>query len=528
MSRTPVQAVITFAAAAELMLSPAARRAPSAQDDPGALVRAYWSERGAEARSALARRLASHPDYRPGRLHGWLHDGVPFQDLPAGPAKIAVDAGAGETLQVFLLLPEGYRHDRAWPLVYALHPSGEPADAWAGQVQRMLGARAREFVIASPEYRQNYIAAKPPFLAEHAAFLDAVARYAHVDANRVFAFGYSKGGFAAWYVALYFPDRLAGAVALAAGFDVAPGDDGFWKRLVPNIAHVPVLNAWGERDPLVIRDLADKPAGTFAESNRRFEREVSRMQLPITNLEVPGGVHFQLAPPGAAIADILARRRTVDPPRVDHVFRHLNQASSYWVEGLTWVGDSWGDPWPAHAAARPGESEAAALARTLGPLLGTSDRCARRTGRPCHQTAHRRSRRLVRRAVNQLGSVRCCRGRWHARLLGQSRARCRTGARAGEGDDGLRAAVLLRDSCGRIRQGLGRYCSHDARSRVEAVSPQGLRPRRLAGPACVSVMMGPHPGRGGETGRRTGLKIPGLPKGRVGSIPTPGTRNSYK
>jgi hypothetical protein len=29
-------------------------------------------------------------------------------------------------------------------------------------------------------------------------------------------------------------------------------------------------------------------------------------------------------------------------------------------------------------------------------------------------------------------------------------------------------------------------------------------------------------GRGGEIGRRTGLKIPG-PQGRVGSIPTPGT-----
>ena len=127
----------------------------------------------------------------------------------------------------------------------------------------MLGTRAREFVIASPEYRQNYIAAKPPFVAEHAAILDAVARLVHVDANRVYAFGYSKGGFAAWYVTLYFADRFAGTVALAAGFDVAPGPDGFWKRLVPNIAHVPVLNAWGDRDPLVVRDLAEKPAGTF-------------------------------------------------------------------------------------------------------------------------------------------------------------------------------------------------------------------------------------------------------------------------
>jgi dienelactone hydrolase len=234
----------------------------------------------------------------------------------------------------------------------------------------MLGTRAREFVIASPEYQQNYIAAKPPFIAEHAAILDAVSRQVHVDANRVYAFGYSKGGFAAWYVALYFSDRFAGAVSLAAGFDVAPGNDGFWKLLVPNVAHVPVLNAWGEQDALVVRDLAEKPAGTFAESNRWFAQAVRGMPLPITNLEVPGGAHHQLAPPGAAIADILSRRRTADPPRVDHTFRHLHQSSSYWIEGLDWVGDSWGEPWPRRADAKLGESEAATLARTLEPLLG--------------------------------------------------------------------------------------------------------------------------------------------------------------
>ena len=106
--------------------------------------------------------------------------------------------------------------------------------------------------------------------------------------NRVYAFGYSKGGFAAWYVTVYFADRFAGAVALAAGFDVAPGPDGFWRHLVPNVAHVPVLNAWGGQDPLVIRDLAEKPAGTFAESNRWFARAVRGMALPITNIEVAG------------------------------------------------------------------------------------------------------------------------------------------------------------------------------------------------------------------------------------------------
>ena len=156
----------------------------SAQEDRAFLVRGwYWAERDADARASLARLLASRADYRPSRLREWLHDGVPFETLAPGSSTITVDAGADDTARVTLVLPEGYRHDWAWPRD-ALHPSGEPAEPWAGQVQRMLGVRARDFVIASPEYRQNYIAAKPPFVAEHAAILDAVARIVHVDADR--------------------------------------------------------------------------------------------------------------------------------------------------------------------------------------------------------------------------------------------------------------------------------------------------------------------------------------------------------
>jgi dienelactone hydrolase len=368
--RLRVLQAFALAAAVALLPMPAAPTSPAAQGDPVSLIRQFWSENDAEARAAIAGRVAAHPDCRPSRLREWLHGSAPYEDLAPGVRTIVVEAGPEGSRPVTLLLPEGYRRDRAWPLVYALHPSGEPADRWAAQVQRMLGERAREFVIASPEYRQNYIAAKPPFVAEHAAILDAVVRAVHVDASRVYAFGYSKGGFAAWYVALYFADRFAGAVSLAAGFDVAPGPDGFWKQLVPNVARVPVLNAWGGQDPLVVRDFAEKPAGTFAESNRWFAEALRGMGLPITNIEVPGGMHNQLAPPMDEVREALSRRRAVDPARVTHAFRHLHQASAYWLEGLSWAGDSWGDPWPARAAPKPGESEASVLARTLEPLLG--------------------------------------------------------------------------------------------------------------------------------------------------------------
>ena len=369
-SRSLSRSAFVVPLAALVCLCPGVPRTPAAQEDPVSLVRAYWDASDPAARAPIAGRISAHPGYRPARLREWLHAGVPFDDLRAGTRTITVDAGAEGPRPVTIVLPEGYRWDRAWPLVYALHPSGEPADRWAEQVRRLLGERAREFVIASPEYRQNYVAVKPPFVAEHAIILDAVARLVHVDANRVYAFGYSKGGFAAWYVTVYLADRFASTVALAAGFDVAPGPDGFWRQLVSNVAHVPVLNAWGSRDPLVIRDLGERPAGTFAESNRWFARELKGLGLPITNIEVPGAEHFQMPPPMSAVWEALARRRAVDPARVTHTFRHLHQASAYWIEGVSWAGESWGDPWPARVAAKPGESDASVLARTLEPLLG--------------------------------------------------------------------------------------------------------------------------------------------------------------
>ena len=395
-SRSLSLSAFVVALAALLWLSPGAPRAPAAQDDPAALVRAYWAERDNDARAALARRIASHPDYRPSRLRDWLHGGVPFEEMAPGTTTMTVESEPGTSRQVTLILPDGYRRDRAWPLVYALHPSGEPADTWAEQVKRMLGTRAREFVIASPEYRQNYIAAKPPFVAEHAVVLDAVARRVHVDANRVYAFGYSKGGFAAWYVTVFFADRFAGTVALAAGFDVAPGPDGFWTHLAGNVAHVPVLNAWGEKDPLVIRDLAEKPAGTFAESNRWFTQALRGMDLPVTNIEVVGGLHNQLALPGEAVVDILNRCRVVDTaacrPRLPPPAPGLQLLDRGPLVGRGCVGRA-----VAGAAACRGwrvrRGNAGADARASARA---SRRNPRRADHPRQQPAHRRRGRLAR------------------------------------------------------------------------------------------------------------------------------------
>ena len=94
----PHGSAFVVALAVLLGLSPGAPPLSSAQDDPAALVRAYWAERDADARASLARRIASHADYRPSRLREWLHNGVPFEELAPGIRTITVDAG-GATLR---------------------------------------------------------------------------------------------------------------------------------------------------------------------------------------------------------------------------------------------------------------------------------------------------------------------------------------------------------------------------------------------------------------------------------------------
>src|SRR5262249_17799261 len=80
-----------------------------------------------------------------------------------------------------------------------------------------------------------------PFTVDHLAILGAVRRTVHVDPDRTFAVGYSTGGYAAWAVALFHSDQLAGAVALGSVFTVPPSEDGLWKKVLGNLAQVPVI-----------------------------------------------------------------------------------------------------------------------------------------------------------------------------------------------------------------------------------------------------------------------------------------------
>jgi len=371
-----------------LALLPALRALPAAADEAAILanLKAFFATADPGRRAALAASIEADPAYARQRLPEWLHR-LNLYSVPAMPAMLAppalqassaagaprlrVAVGFGQEREVALRLPRGYDPGRPWPLIYALHPSGGSGPRFIAFVERLLGGKVEDFVVAAPTgYHQTSLDAPPPFTVDHLAILLAVRQAVHVDSDRVYALGYSLGGYAAWAVACLHSDQLAGAVALSSAFCVPPADDGLWRTMLPNFAHLPVLNIWGAEDTLAVLGARTlEPVGGIAEMNRRLVAWTRGMSLPLRNVEVPGRGHGGAEPPRAALLALLSARREHAPPVVEHNFRHLSQGHAYWLEAGSWLGGHWGAEPPAYAR-QPRESDDQAFGRAAGALLG--------------------------------------------------------------------------------------------------------------------------------------------------------------
>jgi len=344
-------------------------------DDPVSLVARYLSSQDRSARAAVARELEAGAGFDPAKVRDWLHAAWPKVGRKprvgrGATVTLDVPVGLGHSRAVVVRAPRRYTPDRAWPLVYALHESGGQADAFVRYVEMVLGQAVEDFVVAAPNrYRQTGLDAPPPFTDDHRSILDAVKATVHVDSDRVYALGYSLGGYASWSMATTYADRFAGVVAIASTTSVPPSNDGLWRLTLPGLSHLRVLNVWGSMDALVVPGVDGRPAGTIGGLNRRFVEMTRGMDLPVVNIEVPGRTHNNVVPPRDAVLNVLATTRVAYPRSVDHRFRHVHQGSAYWIEPHTWSGERWGEEMPAVVAAE-GETDAAALGRTLAERLG--------------------------------------------------------------------------------------------------------------------------------------------------------------
>jgi acetyl esterase/lipase len=160
-------------------------------------------------------------------------------DLPDGPKK-----GIPYVVQ----LPPEYHHGRAFPVLFALHHTGERPEAMLARVSAM--AAKHGYIVVAPEWDKVGDSAYQFTAEEHAAVTDVLRdlrRRFQVDSDRVFLMGAGQGGNMAFDVGLSHPDLFAGVLPVSGW----PGRHG--QRYWPNCLDLPFY--------IVDGDLADHVMG---------------------------------------------------------------------------------------------------------------------------------------------------------------------------------------------------------------------------------------------------------------------------
>jgi len=129
--------------------------------------------------------------------------------------------GLDRTFQVHL--PAGYTGDAETPVLFVLHGSGSSGEAVRGQTEMDRVADALGFIVVYPDAEPSW--AYPGSDAaqrgiDDVAFIedliDRLRNLLVVDARRVYATGFSMGGFLTHTLACRLADRFAGVAPVAA------------------------------------------------------------------------------------------------------------------------------------------------------------------------------------------------------------------------------------------------------------------------------------------------------------------------
>lgn len=207
----------TSATAAILLLLTAVLPAQEevATPDSPALEELVWSylecSRAGEAGGILSA-IRRHPELSLARLEEILDRPPPLRRAPEGlqdelPFTIP---GTRVKTTYSLYVPPGYDPEHRYPLWIVVHGTGGRGRATLRSVLHLL--RDREVLVAAPteaadlhgrgwgsSHRERML---------HIGLVDDLARRYPIDRDRVVVFGWSRGGHAAWDLAMRFPDRF--------------------------------------------------------------------------------------------------------------------------------------------------------------------------------------------------------------------------------------------------------------------------------------------------------------------------------
>jgi predicted peptidase len=179
--------------------------------------------------------------------------------------------GAEYRYQVFVPREYAKQPSRQWPVILALHGSGERGNDGSSQMEVGLGPAIRRHeerfpaIVVFPQSPADDTPGWQSFGARLAlAALDSAMAEFNTDKSRVYLTGLSMGGNGSWYLAYHHPDRFAALVVVCgwvAGRSrigatvyppIAPGPaaDRF-RAVAQRVRHLPIWIFHGEEDALV-------------------------------------------------------------------------------------------------------------------------------------------------------------------------------------------------------------------------------------------------------------------------------------
>jgi predicted peptidase len=172
--------------------------------------------------------------------------------------------GAEHAYQVYV--PRTFDPSRAWPVILALHGSGERGRDGILQTEIGLGGALRRYaerypaVVVLPQAPPDGTWQGPGARLALAA-LDATLAEFPVDSTRVYLTGLSMGGNGAWYLAYHHPERFAALVVVCGWINERRG--GLYPAIPPGsasdpfadvarrVAHLPIWIFHGDADDVV-------------------------------------------------------------------------------------------------------------------------------------------------------------------------------------------------------------------------------------------------------------------------------------
>lgn len=304
---------------------------------------AFFRAKAAPERAKIAKQIESDSAYDRRKLHDWLHRAPIFDKIASGELQLTAITRNATKLPIRVRVPSRYDAAKPWPMIYALHGTGGSAGDILKYFEQVLGPRVEEFIIAAPDgYEQVVLKSTTPPFAEHEAAIREVRRAIHVDSNRIFVSGYSRGGHASWTLAVTTPSEFAGVMPLS-GTLLMPEYDVLFESFLPNIAHTSVLCCWGAQDTGDAQGKGRSPDGGIAGINRLIRKIAEPKKLPLACEESPDKGHGGIAPSRAALEALLTSTRDAWPRSVAHTFRTLDQGNAYWLEAVALIGTGWDD-----------------------------------------------------------------------------------------------------------------------------------------------------------------------------------------